>query len=233
MARAAYAGCRVSPAIRGKTGNRDKPARALDTANAKARFQPPTRQDPASRTATRRCLAGWARRETAAHNQRVLHVVLHQPEIPPNTGNVIRLCANSGARLHLIRPLGFELDNARLRRAGLDYHEFTELHVHEDWPAFVAAVRPPRVFAFSTRGTRLYTTARYADGDALLFGAETRGLPSAVLDTLPEDRRLRLPMQPGNRSLNLSNAVAVVVYEAWRQHGFAGDANATDCALVD
>jgi len=152
----------------------------------------------------------------------MLHVVLYQPEIPPNTGNVIRLCANSGACLHLIRPLGFDLDDAKLRRAGLDYHEFTDLAVHDDLDAFVQTARPARLFAVSTRGSTLYTHALFADGDAVLFGPETRGLPQVVLDSLPPEQRLRLPMRPHNRSLNLSNAVAVVVYEAWRQRGFPG-----------
>jgi tRNA (cytidine/uridine-2'-O-)-methyltransferase len=154
----------------------------------------------------------------------MLHVVLYQPEIPPNTGNVIRLCANSGARLHLIRPLGFDLDHAKLRRAGLDYHEFAEVDVHDDLDAFAAAVGPSRTFALSTRGRMRYSDVRFADGDAVVFGPETRGLPQQLLDTLPEAQRLRLPMRPDNRSLNLSNAVAVVVYEAWRQQGFAGGA---------
>jgi tRNA (cytidine/uridine-2'-O-)-methyltransferase len=151
----------------------------------------------------------------------MLHVVLYQPEIPPNTGNVIRLCANSGARLHLIRPLGFALDHAKLRRAGLDYHEFADIVVHDDLDAFVAAVQPTRLFALSTRSTTLYTEAAFGPDDAIVFGPETRGLPQALLDALPPEQRLRLPMRPGNRSLNLSNAVAVVVYEAWRQSGFA------------
>lgn len=154
----------------------------------------------------------------------MLHVVLFQPEIPPNTGNVIRLCANSGAALHLIRPLGFELDHAKLRRAGLDYHEFARVAVHEDLDAFVAHARPTRLFALSTRGTVRYDAVAFADGDAFLFGPETRGLPPDVLDTIEPGHRLRLPMRPHNRSLNLSNAVAVVVYEAWRQTGFAGAA---------
>ena len=153
-----------------------------------------------------------------------MHVVLYQPEIPPNTGNVIRLCANTGARLHLIRPLGFELDHAKLRRAGLDYHEFADVAVHENLDAFTASVRPQRLFALSTRGRTLYTQAQFGADDAVLFGPETRGLPQALLDALPAEQRLRLPMQPHNRSLNLSNAVAVVVYEAWRQRGFAGGA---------
>ena len=154
-------------------------------------------------------------------NPRMLHVVLHQPEIPPNTGNVIRLCANTGARLHLIEPLGFELDDAKLRRAGLDYHEFMQLMVHASLEAFVATVKPSRLFALSTRGTVRYDTVAYAEGDALMFGSETRGLPQGVLDAIPPPHRLCLPMRPGNRSLNLSNAVAIAVFEAWRQSGFA------------
>lgn len=156
----------------------------------------------------------------------MLHVVLYQPEIPPNTGNVIRLCANSGARLHLIRPLGFELDHAKLRRAGLDYHEFAAVAVHDDLDAFVSAAKPARLFALSTRATTLYTNAQFGENDAVLFGPETRGLPQELLDALPPAQRLRLPMRPHNRSLNLSNAVAVVVYEAWRQQGFAGEVRA-------
>jgi len=156
----------------------------------------------------------------------MLHVVLHQPEIPPNTGNVIRLCANSGAALHLVRPLGFDLDHAKLRRAGLDYHEFADVAVHDDLAAFEAAVAPRRLFALSTRSSRRYDEVAFAHGDAFLFGSETRGLPQDVLDALEPACRLRLPMRPGNRSLNLSNAVAVVVYEAWRQLGFAGAARA-------
>jgi len=152
----------------------------------------------------------------------VLHVVLYQPEIPPNTGNVIRLCANTGAALHLVRPLGFDLDDKKLRRAGLDYHEFARVAVHEDLAACLAAISPKRLFAVSTRGTARYDGIAYADGDALLFGPETRGLPQDVLDDVPPEHRLRLPMRPGNRSLNLSNAVAVIVFEAWRQQGFAG-----------
>jgi tRNA (cytidine/uridine-2'-O-)-methyltransferase len=148
-------------------------------------------------------------------------VVLYQPEIPPNTGNVIRLCANTGARLHLIRPLGFALDDARLRRAGLDYHEFASVQVHDDLAAYLAAAAPARLFALSTRGETDYTAPRYAAGDAFIFGPETRGLPQALLDGLPREQCLRLPMRAGVRSLNLSNTVAVVVYEAWRQLGFA------------
>jgi tRNA (cytidine/uridine-2'-O-)-methyltransferase len=151
-----------------------------------------------------------------------VHVVLFQPEIPPNTGNVIRLCANTGAALHLVRPLGFELDDKRLRRAGLDYREYARVNVHDDLAAFIADVAPRRVFAVSTRGRVRYDSVTYANDDALLFGPETRGLPQDVIDGLPEEQRLRLPMRPGNRSLNLSNAVTVIVFEAWRQQDFAG-----------
>ena len=151
-----------------------------------------------------------------------LHVVLLEPEIPPNTGNVIRLCANTGAALHLIRPLGFDLDHAKLRRAGLDHREFADISVHQNLEAFVADVALARLFAFSTRGTRRYDDVAYTANDALLFGPETRGLPQAVLDALPAQQRLRLPMREGSRSLNLSNAVAVTVFEAWRQMGFTG-----------
>ena len=159
----------------------------------------------------------------------MFHVILFQPEIPPNTGNVIRLCANTGARLHLVKPLGFSLEDSQLRRAGLDYHEYATLQVHDSLDAALAAIAnadgaPPRVFALSTRGTTRLDTPRYAEGDAFLFGPETRGLPEDVLALVPESQRLRLPMQPGNRSLNLSNAIAVVVFEAWRQQDFAGGA---------
>ncbi|MGA7800887.1 MAG: tRNA (uridine(34)/cytosine(34)/5-carboxymethylaminomethyluridine(34)-2'-O)-methyltransferase TrmL [Gammaproteobacteria bacterium] len=154
----------------------------------------------------------------------MFHVVLYQPEIPPNTGNIIRLCANTGSRLHLIHPLGFELDDTRLRRAGLDYREWARIEEHATLAAFTEAVRPQRVFAVSTRGAHRYTDAAYRAGDALLFGPETRGLPQALLDTLPGERIVRLPMVADSRSLNLSNAVAVMVYEAWRQCDFAGAA---------
>jgi len=153
-----------------------------------------------------------------------LHVVLDRPEIPPNTGNVIRLCANTGAELHLIEPLGFDLDHAKLRRAGLDYHEFARVRTHASLAAFRAAVAPSRCFAFSTRGTRRYDGVAYARGDALLFGRETAGLDAALLADFAAENVLRLPMRAGNRSLNLSNAVAVAVFEAWRQLGFAGAA---------
>lgn len=154
----------------------------------------------------------------------MLHVVLYQPEIPPNTGNVIRLCANTGATLHLVRPLGFELDHAKLRRAGLDYHEFADIAVHADFDAFLDALQPARWFALSTRGRQRYDEVRYVDGDTFVFGPETRGLPAEMLERLPPERCIRLPMQPDNRSLNLSNAVAVTVFEAWRQLGFPGGA---------
>ena len=152
----------------------------------------------------------------------MLEVVLYQPEIPPNTGNVIRLCANTGCRLHLVEPLGFALDDARLRRAGLDYHEYASVQVHASLQAFSDAVAPPRLFAFSTRAGTRFDAPAYRNGDALLFGPETRGLPADLLAGLPPDRLLRLPLVPGNRSLNLSNAVAVAVFEAWRQLGYAG-----------
>lgn len=157
----------------------------------------------------------------------MIDVVLHQPEIPPNTGNVIRLCANTGARLHLVGPLGFSLDDRQLRRAGLDYHEYAELKLHESLDAALSAIAstvaaPIRLFALSTRGQTRFDSPRYAAGDVLLFGSETRGLPQHVLDSVPAPQRLRLPMRPHNRSLNLSNAVAVVVFEAWRQSDFAG-----------
>ncbi|TBR36569.1 MULTISPECIES: tRNA (uridine(34)/cytosine(34)/5-carboxymethylaminomethyluridine(34)-2'-O)-methyltransferase TrmL [Dyella] len=154
----------------------------------------------------------------------MLHVILFRPEIPPNTGNVIRLCANTGASLHLIRPLGFELDDARLRRAGLDYHEYASLAVHDDMDSCLVAIGPTRVFAFSTRGRVAHVDARFQDGDTLLFGCETAGLPGEVLDAIPAEQRLRLPMRPNSRSLNLSNTVAIAVYEAWRQMGFDGAA---------
>ena len=152
----------------------------------------------------------------------MFHVVLFQPEIPPNTGNIIRLCANAGAALHLIHPLGFELSEARVKRAGLDYHEMATVREHADLDAFLRDVAPRRLFAVSTRGTRRYTEVEYREGDSFLFGPETRGLPQPLLDAMPREQILRLPMRPGNRSLNLSNAVAVLVFEAWRQQGFTG-----------
>jgi len=149
-------------------------------------------------------------------------VVLYEPEIPPNTGNVIRLCANTGCSLHLIEPLGFAIDDARMRRAGLDYREYARVQVHPDFATFMRVVAPARVLALSTRGRTPYHAVNYADGDALVFGPETRGLPDALLESLPEDQRVRIPMQPQSRSLNLSNAVAVIVFEALRQGGFNG-----------
>ena len=152
----------------------------------------------------------------------LLHVVLYEPEIPPNTGNVIRLCANTGAQLHLIQPLGFTLDDKKLKRAGLDYHEWVRIHTHTNLDTFLGVIKPGRVLALSTRGRQCYSQVQYQENDALLFGPETRGLPQALLDQLPAEQRLTLPMLPGNRSLNLSNAVAVVVFEAWRQQSFKG-----------
>ena len=159
----------------------------------------------------------------------MFHVVLFRPEIPPNTGNVIRLCANTGATLHLVRPLGFSLEDRQLRRAGLDYHEYATLRVHDDLAAAFADIapghgEPPRVFALSTRGAVRFDTPRFRANDVFLFGCETAGLPQDVFAAIPEDRRLRLPMRAGSRSLNLSNAVAVTVFEAWRQLGFDGEA---------
>jgi tRNA (cytidine/uridine-2'-O-)-methyltransferase len=152
----------------------------------------------------------------------VFHIVLVEPEIPPNTGNVIRLAANTGCTLHLVEPLGFSMDDRLLRRAGLDYHEYAEVRRHAGWPDFLQAARPPadRLFALTTRGTRLVHEVAFRGGDWLVFGAETRGLAPAVRATFPPAQRLRLPMRAGQRSLNLSNAVAVTVFEAWRQQGF-------------
>lgn len=152
----------------------------------------------------------------------MFHVVLYQPEIPPNTGNLIRLCANAGATLHLVHPLGFDLSDAQVRRAGLDYHEMACVREHADLPACRAVLGAARVFALTTRATRSVYDTAFTAGDAFLFGPETRGLPQALLDTLLPEQRLRIPMRAGNRSLNLSNAAAVTVYEAWRQIGFGG-----------
>ena len=151
-------------------------------------------------------------------------VILYEPEIPPNTGNIIRLCANTGANLHLVEPLGFDLEEKKLRRAGLDYGEFVNVRTHTSLDSCLAALDWPRLFALSTKNSTRYDQAIFRAGDALLFGPETRGLPVEVLNSLPAEQRLRLPMREGNRSLNLSNAAAVVVYEAWRQLGFAGGA---------
>ena len=154
----------------------------------------------------------------------MFHLILYEPEIPPNTGNVIRLCANTGVSLHLIEPLGFDLEEKKLRRAGLDYREFANVQTYTSLDACLQALGRPRVFALSTRGVTRYDEPAYLAGDAFLLGPETRGLPQAVLDALPERQRLRLPMRPGNRSLNLSNTAAIIVFEAWRQLGFDGGA---------
>ncbi|MFG1175457.1 tRNA (uridine(34)/cytosine(34)/5-carboxymethylaminomethyluridine(34)-2'-O)-methyltransferase TrmL [Erwiniaceae bacterium CAU 1747] len=152
----------------------------------------------------------------------MLHIVLFEPEIPPNTGNIIRLCANTGFQLHLIEPLGFAWDDKRLRRAGLDYHEFTAIKHHANYEAFVTSEAPERLFALTTKGTPAHSAVSYQDGDYLLFGPETRGLPAHILDALPAQQKIRIPMMADSRSMNLSNAVSVVVYEAWRQLGYAG-----------
>ncbi len=152
----------------------------------------------------------------------MFRIVLHQPEIHTNTGNIIRLSANTGAELHLIEPLGFRLDDKRLERAGLDYRDRAALQVHASWGEFLSTVKPPRVLACSAHGRRAYSDAAFQPGDALLFGSEGQGLPVEIRQTIPPDLLLRIPMVPNNRSLNLSNAVALVLYEAWRQHGFAG-----------
>jgi tRNA (cytidine/uridine-2'-O-)-methyltransferase len=150
----------------------------------------------------------------------MFHLILYQPEIPPNTGNVIRLCANTGVALHLIEPLGFDMEEKKLRRAGLDYREFASVQLHESLAECLRALDAPRVFALSTRGTTPHDRPEYRQGDAFLLGPETRGLPQETLDALPPEQRLRLPMREGSRSLNLANTAAVVVYEAWRQLGF-------------
>jgi tRNA (cytidine/uridine-2'-O-)-methyltransferase len=151
----------------------------------------------------------------------MFEVILYQPEIPPNTGNVIRLCANTGAHLHLVRPLGFDLDDKQLKRAGLDYHEYASMKVHDSLQECLQTLPQSRLFAFTTKGSRPFHEVQYQEGDVFLFGPESRGLPSELLESLPPEQRLRLPMLPNNRSLNLSNTVAVVVYEAWRQCGFS------------
>ena len=152
----------------------------------------------------------------------MFEIVLVEPEIPPNTGNVIRLSANTGCRLHLVKPLGFDLSDKQLRRAGLDYHEYAELSVHADWPALLRALAGRRRFAFTSKSSRPFAEAAFEAGDVFVFGPETRGLSADLLADFADDARLRLPMRPGQRSLNLSNAVAVTVFEAWRQQGFAG-----------
>lgn len=152
----------------------------------------------------------------------MLNIVLFEPEIPPNTGNIIRLCANTGFQLHLIEPLGFTQDDKRLRRAGLDYHEFTAIKRHANYAAFLEVEQPQRLFALTTKGTPAHSAVSYEAGDFLLFGPETRGLPASILDALPAQQKIRIPMMPNSRSMNLSNAVSVVVYEAWRQLDYAG-----------
>ncbi|WP_024872167.1 tRNA (uridine(34)/cytosine(34)/5-carboxymethylaminomethyluridine(34)-2'-O)-methyltransferase TrmL [Tolumonas lignilytica] len=152
----------------------------------------------------------------------MLHIALYEPEIPPNTGNIIRLCANTGYFLHIIEPTGFAWDDKRLRRAGLDYHEFAEIKRHADFSAFLNDVGDARLFACTTKGKAYPSDAGFQAGDVLLFGPETRGLPMSIIESLPEAQRLRIPMLPQSRSMNLSNAVSVFVYESWRQLGFAG-----------
>lgn len=154
----------------------------------------------------------------------LVHVILYEPEIPPNTGNIIRLCANTGAQLHLIRPLGFELEDKQLRRAGLDYHEYAAMRVHDSLNDCLQGMDNTRVFAMTTKASRPFHETRFHTGDALIFGPESRGLPVEVLNSIAPDQRLRLPMLPQNRSLNLSNSVAIAVYECWRQLEFKGAA---------
>jgi tRNA (cytidine/uridine-2'-O-)-methyltransferase len=149
-------------------------------------------------------------------------IVLYEPEIPPNTGNAVRLAVNTGARLHLVKPLGFAISHKQLERAGMDYREFADVTVHEDWPACQTHFAGRRLFAVTTRGTQRYDTAAYAPNDVFVFGPESRGLPQAFIDALPPQQRIRLPMRTAARSINLSNAVAVVIYEAWRQLSFQG-----------
>jgi len=150
----------------------------------------------------------------------MFHIVLYQPEIAPNTGNIIRLCANTGSSLHLIEPLGFEWDDKRLRRAGLDYHEFAPVQRWTDLNQFLTSMKPPQLIAFSTKGKYNYSESGYSYGDALLFGPETRGLPSSILNSVADNRILRIPMVPASRSLNLSNAVSIVLYHAWQKNNF-------------
>lgn len=152
----------------------------------------------------------------------MLHIALFEPKIAPNTGNIIRLIANNGCRLHLIEPMGFRIDDAKMRRAGLDYHDLAKVTIHADYAAFLASVAGQRIYAITTRGSRAYTDVAFQEGDVLLFGAETTGLAPEVMATFAAEARLRIPMLPNNRSMNLSNAVAIVSYEAWRQLGFSG-----------
>lgn len=152
----------------------------------------------------------------------MFNIILYQPEIPPNTGNIIRLCANTGCQLHLIHPLGFELDDKRLRRAGLDYKEFADINNHDSIDSCITDIQAKRIFACSTKGTRAHSEARFQEGDAFIFGPETRGLPGDYLDSLGKEQILRIPMKSNSRSMNLSNSVAVIVYEAWRQLDYPG-----------
>lgn len=152
----------------------------------------------------------------------MLNIVLYTPQIPPNTGNIIRLMANTGFKLHLIEPLGFDLEEKQLRRAGLDYHDLSRVERHQDFAAFMQVVKPERLFAITTKGHTSYAQVKYQTGDALLFGSETSGLPGDIMEQVEPEKRLRIPMQPNNRSLNLSNSVAILAYEAWRQWGFDG-----------
>jgi tRNA (cytidine/uridine-2'-O-)-methyltransferase len=156
----------------------------------------------------------------------MFHIVLVHPEIPPNTGNIIRLCANTGCQLHLIEPLGFPLDDKRMVRAGLDYHEFAHLKTYESWPEFIAQAQPEpsRMFALTTKGSNVLTSTQFRAGDWFVLGSETAGLPQPVRDSFPAEQRIRLPMMPNNRSLNLANTAAIIVYEAWRQCDFQGGA---------
>ncbi|MFT7108526.1 MAG: tRNA (cytidine/uridine-2'-O-)-methyltransferase [Psychrobacter glaciei] len=152
----------------------------------------------------------------------MLHVVLFEPEIPPNTGNIIRLCANTGFQLHLIEPLGFDLDEKKVRRAGLDYHEMANMKIHKNWQAFLDDVTPKRCYAITTKGKQWHTEVEFQAGDAIVMGPESRGLPDEMLNSLSQEEKILIPMVPDSRSLNLSNATSVIIYEAWRQLGFEG-----------
>lgn len=154
----------------------------------------------------------------------MFHIVLVEPEIPPNTGNIIRLCANTGAQLHLIEPLGFPLEDAKMRRAGLDYHEYANMKVHKNWAAFISDQQPDptRLFALTTHGSTTFGNIRFQANDTFVFGSETKGLATDLRNSFPPEQRIRVPMRPNNRSLNLANTVSIVVYEAWRQNGFIG-----------
>ena len=175
-------------------------------------------------------MTGMGNGTHAGHYGEMFNVVLFQPEIPPNTGNVIRLCANTGSTLHLVRPLGFDIEDKALRRAGLDYDVMARVRVHASLDDCLHELAEARVFCVETGSSRIYSEVAFQPGDALMFGPETRGLPAKVLERFPDDRRLAIPMRPGNRSINLSNTVALVVYEAWRQHGYAGASTAGEQA---